>query len=174
MSKKISWITQTAICIALLVAAQVITASFANTFITGTLVNLVLIISVIICGITSGLTVAMVSPVLARLLGIGPLWILIPFIMLGNISLVVVWHIISHRKGSHKNQYILAWLHGAIAKFLILYIGIVKFAIPVLLHLPEKKAAMISAAFSLPQFATALAGGALALVILPVIKKAEV
>ena len=71
-------------------------------------------------------------------------------------------------------QYILAWLLGAVTKFLVIYIVIVKFAIPVLLQLPEKKATMVSAAFSLPQLVTALVGGTLALVILPIVKKAEV
>ena len=174
MNKKVLWITQTAICIALLIAAQIVTSSFANTLITGSIVNLILIISVMICGFTSGITVAIVSPVFARLLGIGPLWTLIPFIMLGNISIVAIWHFITHRNGRRKMQYILAWLLGAVTKFLVLYIGIVKFAIPVLLQLPEKKATMVSAAFSLPQLVTALVGGTLALVILPIVKKAEV
>jgi hypothetical protein len=54
----------------------------------------------------------------------------------------------------------------------VLYVGIVRIAVPVLLGLPERQAAVISGMFSLVQLITALIGGALAAVILPVLQKA--
>ena len=61
---------------------------------------------------------------------------------------------------------------AAVGKFLVLYIGIVRIAVPMLLGLPEKQAAVMSNMFSIPQLFTAIAGGALAVIILPILQKA--
>ena len=61
---------------------------------------------------------------------------------------------------------------AAAAKFLVLYLGIVKLAVPVILGLPEPQATVISGTFSLPQLVTALLGGILALPVTQVLKKA--
>lgn len=171
MSKKVLWITRTAVLIALLVIMQMITSSFGNTIVTGSIVNLILIISVMTSGLSTGLSVALVSPIFAKLLNIGPLWTLIPFIMLGNMVLVITWYIIGNNKNLGKKfTYPIALVTGAVIKFGVLYIGVVKIAIPILTNLPEKKATVISATFSVPQLITALVGGVLACIILPIIK----
>ena len=171
--KKILWITQTAIFIALLIVMQAATAPLGNTLITGTIVNLLLIISVMTCGIASGLSVAVVSPIVAKFFGIGPLWVLIPFIAAGNIVLVLLWYLIGRRNMGNKYVApVMALTVAAIAKFLVLYVGIVKIAVPLLLGLPEPQAAVVSHLFSIPQLFTAAAGGILAAVILPSLKKA--
>jgi hypothetical protein len=61
---------------------------------------------------------------------------------------------------------------GAVCKFLTLYVGIVMVAVPLLLNLPEPQAAVISNMFSVPQLFTALIGGGIAVIILPVLEKA--
>lgn len=171
--KKILWITQTAIFIALLIVLQAATAPLGNTLITGTVVNLLLIISVMTCGFASGASVAVVSPVLAKFFGIGPFWALIPFIAAGNIVLVLVWHLIGNRNmGKQYVSHISALVAGAAAKFLTLYVGVVQLAVPFLLGLPEPQAKVVSQMFSIPQLFTALAGGIIATIILPSLKKA--
>lgn len=172
MSRKILWITQTAVLIALMAAIQFVTSPLGNTVLTGSLVNLILIISVMLCGYPSGLTVAITSPVIAKLLNIGPLWELIPFIILGNISLITVWHLTENRFRNKKWRHFLAAIAAAVGKFLILYIGIVVIAVPLLLQLQDPQASVISAMFSFPQLITALIGGGLAMLMLPVLKKA--
>lgn len=169
MNKKIKWITQTAINTALVIILQVMTSSLGNTFVTGSLVNMVLIVSVLMCGVSVGTAVAATSPIYAKLIGIGPLWSIIPCIALGNITLVLVWHLLGNKKGT----YIGAWIAGTVAKFIVLYVGIVKFMIPVMLDLPEKQASMISATFSMPQLITAGIGGGIALAMMPMIRKAQ-
>lgn len=168
----ILWITRTAVFIALLIVFQVAAGSFGNVIITGSVVNLLLIVSVMTSGPSSGITVAVISPAVARFLGIGPLWSLIPFIAAGNVTLVSVWHLIGrkHMKSPYAS-YAAASICAAVAKFLVLYIGIVRIAVPVFLHLPEPQAAVISGMFSVPQLATALIGGFLALLLLPGLKK---
>lgn len=172
--KRILWITQTAVFIALLIVLQAAIALLGTPLITGSIVNLLLITSVMTCGPFSGLTVAVVSPVVAKFLGIGPLWALIPFIAVGNIVLVLIWHFIGNLSlnGKEYPVYIIALIVAATAKFLVLYIGIVKIAVPVFLGLPEPQAMVISNMFSIPQLITALVGGALAVALFPRLKKA--
>ncbi len=174
MSSGVKWITRTAIFTALVIVIQAATAPMGNQFITGSLVNLVLIVSVMTCGIGSGAAVAVVSPVFAKLFGIGPLWTIIPFIAFANIVFILIWGWLGRKKigGSDIVSYIVALVAGAVCKFGVLYLGIVKFAVPVLLNLPEGPTKVISTTFSFPQLITAAIGGVLAVLILPLLKKA--
>ncbi|MDR0943525.1 MAG: hypothetical protein LBM41_03235 [Ruminococcus sp.] len=173
MKTKIYWIAKTAVFIALLVALQGLTASLGNQLITGSLVNLVLIAAVVLGGIGTGLTVAILSPLMAFLLGIGPnQFALIPFIALGNVALVVIWHFIC--KAKMKNQilnYILATIVGAFVKNGVLYVGIVFIAAPLLLKLPAAGVEKMAVTFGILQSFTALIGGAVACIILPLLVK---
>lgn len=171
--QRILWITRTAIFIALLIVMQLATAPLGNPLVTGSIVNFLLIVSVMTCGVASGLSVAVVSPIMAKLLGIGPFWSLIPFIILGNVVLVLLWYAIGNfKKGRKLFGQIIALVAAAFAKSIVLYIGIVKIAIPVMLKLPDQQAMAISNMFSFSQLITATVGGAVALLILPVLRKA--
>jgi len=173
MDKRIVWISRTAVLIALMVVLQAVTAPLGYTLLTGSVVNLMLVVSVMTCGLATGLSVSVIAPIVSKLLGIGPLWGLIPFIALGNIVLALLWHVIGNRKPERKYvAYIIALVVAAAAKFLVLYTGIVRIAVPVLLGLPEKQAAVISGMYSYTQIITALIGGAVAIIILPTLKKA--
>lgn len=171
--KRILWITRTAVFIALLIVIQVVTKSLGQ-LVTGSLVNLILIMAVMTGGICSGLTVAIISPVFATLLGIGtPFWVLVPFIALGNCVIVLIWYFVAARALKDRIVgYLAALVAGAVCKFLVLYLTIVQLMVPIVLNLPAKQAGAISAAFSFTQLFTALIGGALAAVILPILKKA--
>jgi len=169
---KLFWITRSSILIALLIVLQAVTAPLGQ-FVTGPIVNLMLIISVMTCGLATGLSVAAASPVIAKLLGIGPLWSLVPFIAAGNIVSVVLWHYIGNRNMGHKYAaYVAALVTAAVAKFLVIYIGIVKIAVPMILGLPEQQAAVVSIMFSIPQLINPLIGGVLATILLPMLKNA--
>ena len=168
----ILWITRTAVFIALLIILQAATAPFGNILITGSIVNLLLIVSVMTCGLSSGMTVSLLSPIMAKLFGIGPLWSIIPFIVLGDLTLSAIWNFIGKR--TKRNQfaaYTIAQVIAAVAKFTVLYFGIVKLAVPILLKLPERQAMLISGMFSVPQLITALLGGAAACIILPLLSR---
>lgn len=166
------WMTQTAVCLALLVVLQAATMPLGSTLITGSVVNLLLILSVMLCGVSSGTVVAVLSPVLAKLLGIGPLWSLIPLIVLGNVTLILIWHGIGNQtRIPPLAACILALFAAAFAKSTVLYIGIVQITVP-LLHLPAQQAAALSGMFSFPQLITAAVGGGLATVLLPLLRRA--
>jgi len=165
------WVTTTAVFIALLIGAQAVTASF-GALVTGSLVNLMLIMAVMTGGFTSGLAVAVVSPFVAKLVGIGPMWTLIPFIAAGNIVLILVWNYLGRMKFANTHIIrIIAMITAAACKCAFLYLGIVRLALPLFLTVPAPQAAVITKLFSIQQLFTALIGGALATAILPVIEK---
>ena len=94
MSKKVRWITETAVMLALLVTLQALTKP-AGQLVTGSCVNAVLAVSVLLAGLGSGITVAVLSPVLAYLLGVAPQLVTVPAIMVGNTVLVVLLYFIA-------------------------------------------------------------------------------
>jgi len=174
MHKHALWITRTAIFIALLIVTQAVTVAFGNQFITGSAVNLILIIATMTCGLPSGLTVGLISPVFATFLGLGPQFPpIIPVMMLGNAVLTVAWGLIGNQVIISKHvSRVIALVAGALSKYLVLYFGVVHIAIPLFMDLPEERAAVISGIFSIPQLITASIGGTIAVIILPVMKKA--
>ena len=177
MSKKVRWITETAVMLALLVALQALTKGFGQ-FVTGSCVNAVLAVTVLTAGMGSGIIVAVISPVLAYLLGIAPQILTVPAIMAGNTAFVVVLRLIAAGSRNPGRQ-IAAWLTAALTKFAVLYLIVVKIICgvmaPSLLAAGTLKEPMLKAlpvTFSWPQLVTALIGGGIALLIVPALRKA--
>ena len=178
MNKKIRWITETAIMLALLVTLQALTKPMGQ-LVTGSCVNAVLAVSALVGGLGCGLTVALISPVLAFLLGIAPQILTVPAIMVGNTVYVVLLSLLADKTGKNLVKQIVAWVVAAAAKFAALYLVVVKIICgvmaPTLLAAGTLKEPMLKAlpaTFSWPQLFTALIGGAVALVIVPVLRKA--
>lgn len=178
MKRKIWWITETAIMLALLVTLQTLTKGFGQ-LVTGSFVNVVLAISVLVGGWSIGLTVALISPVLAFLLHIAPMALTVPAIMIGNaVYVLILWVVVGKRYSSVLLRMI-AWLLAAFAKFATLYGIVIKLICgvmaPSLLASGMMKEPMLKAlpaTFSYPQLITALIGGAVALVMVPGLRKA--
>jgi len=176
MNKKILAITRTGLLLALLIAVQFLTRSFSQ-LVTGSAVNFILITAALVAGTVPGIAVALISPVLAKLLGIGPLWELVPVIALGNAVLVLIFSLIL---GKTKlllgfKKYLL-WavsvISAAGAKFFFIWLGAVKIIIPLLSDLKPAQIEKMTAMFSLPQLFTALIGGTVAMLIVPTVKAA--
>ena len=171
---KILWITRTGVLIAMLVTLQWSTAgtqAFAGQYITGSLVNAVLAMAAMFAGLWSGVAVALISPFCAYLLGIGPALIqIVPCIALGNCVYVVVLWLLTKKWCYWRTA--LGVVLAAIAKFVTLYVAVVKILIPIMgdgLKAPQVQ--KFTAMFSVPQLITALIGGGLALALAPVIRK---
>ena len=98
MNKKIRWITETAILLALLVTLQAVTKPLGQ-LVTGSCVNAILAVAVLFAGLGSGLTIAVISPVLAFLLGIAPQILTVPAIMVGNAVFVLLLHFLADPAG---------------------------------------------------------------------------
>lgn len=178
MNKKLRFITETALLLALLVTLQALTKGFGQ-LVTGSCVNAILAVSALVGGLASGLTVALVSPVLAFLLGIAPQILTVPAIMAGNAVYVVLLYLLADREGKRILRQVIAWVAAAAAKFVTLYVIVVKVICgvmaPSLMEAGTLKAPMLKAlpaTFSWPQLITALIGGAVALLIVPVVRKA--
>ena len=157
MMKKTAWIARTAICLALLLCLQFVTKSLGQ-FVTGSCVNLVIAMAALIGGLWSGLTVAIVSPFCAYLLGIGPAFVaLVPCVALGNAVYALIFGLLVRAFLLKKKAVaaIISMALGAVLKFL-----------------PQAKYATVTAAFTWPQLITALIGGVLALLVGPLVMKA--
>lgn len=168
MSKKTLFITRTAAMLALLIVLQAATKNLGQ-FVTGSCVNAVLAAAALLCGFASGLIVAVVSPFLAFLLGIGPKLIeVVPAIAIGNLALVAILCAI---KGDGALNRAIKWLAASLCKFLVLYLLVVQLLCRVM-TLPEKMIATFSTMFSWPQLVTALIGSGIVLLMLPILQKA--
>ncbi|MBQ8579252.1 MAG: hypothetical protein IJ448_00980 [Oscillospiraceae bacterium] len=183
MKKKILWITETAVMLALLVTLQALTKPLGQ-MVTGSCVNAVLAVSVLLGGMGCGITVAVISPVCAFLLGIAPNFITVLPIMVGNVCFVALLRCIVGKSGRPLWKQPVALAAAAVTKFAVLYVLVVKVICgvaadallgqklgqTVLLAPPMLK--MLPAMFAWPQLFTALIGGAVALLIAPVLRKA--
>ena len=169
-SRRVLYITETAVVTALLIGLQAATKP-AGQYVTGTCVNAVLAVSALAVGLWSGITVALLSPFFSFLLGIGQqLFPIVPSIAVGNLVFVLLLSLLAGgrevplwRKGA-------AWLAAAFAKFAVLYLLVVKLLCAVL-PLKEPQVVAFTVMFSYPQVVTALAGGAFALLLTPLLMR---
>ena len=178
MKKKVLQITETAVMLALLVSLQALTKPMGQ-LVTGSCVNAVLAVSALVGGLASGLTVALISPVLAFLLGIAPQVLTVPAIMAGNCIYVIMLSLLADKTGKNLIKQVIAWVAAAVSKFAVLYAIVVWLICGVLSQnllasgvMKEPMLKALPATFSWPQLFTALIGGAVALLIVPVVRKA--
>jgi len=155
---RISWISRTAILLAIALVFQM--GGFPQ-FITGPLVNTVLYLATMIVGWQGGILIGIFTPVIAAMRGIlpPPLAPLIPFIALGNAILVILFFWLKS-----KNK-IFGIIIASLVKFLVLVS-----AVRLLVQVPPAVAQMMS----FPQLVTALAGGFIALLVMNIFKRANI
>lgn len=170
----VKFITRTAMLIALAVIFQFIGRFIPATgqFITGPLINACLIVAAGAVGVWSGITVAVLSPVIALATGMNPNIIFAPIIALANIVFVVIFALFigKDRKTELTAKPVLGIVSGSVIKFLVLFIGITK----ILPALGIKVPAPFLFAFSWPQLVTALIGGFIGLTILIILNRSGV
>lgn len=185
MKKQVIWITETAVMLALLICLQwagsLIPEQTVKQLVTGSCVNAVLAVTVLMIGKSSGLTVALISPVCAFFFGIAPNFITVVPIMAGNAVFVLL---LRGLYGRSLRRQITAVIVAALAKFVLLYLLVVvvicdlaagallgkKIGETVVLAPPMLT--MLPAMFTWPQLITALAGGSIALTIFPSLRRA--
>lgn len=183
---KISWITRTALLIAIVVVAQFLGSYIPGSqiligpiklsqLITGSLVNLTLVVAAAFTGLGSGITVGIVSSVLATLIGVNlPLPQMIPVVAIGNAIIVAVaWAFfrMADKKGNSSLLKVIGIVVAAAAKTAFLWVAVVAIVIPVF-QPAAKIASLISLNFTWPQMITGVIGGLIALSVVPPLKKA--
>lgn len=176
MKRKTLWVARTAVMLALLITLQWVTKPLGQ-IVTGTCVNAILAVTVLFVGMSSGVTVALLSPIFAFLLGIAPQILTVPAIMIGNTAFVGVLKIVG---GGGKVLWKsgAALLAAAFCKFMLLYVLVTHVICGVLAEpliaqglLKEPMLKALPAMFSVSQLVTALIGGALAMLVVPLLKK---
>src|SRR5690554_7160944 len=125
MNKTNNFLTRTAVLLALTVLFQSLRSIIpmpanVSQYVVGSLVNLSLIVAAVIVGVKGGLIISIAAPFIAFFQGFQQNLVMVPMIALGNIAIVVVVALLYN-----KNK-ILALASGAILKFVVLYLAVVK------------------------------------------------
>lgn len=146
-------------------AALAITNMGLPQYITGPLVNALLLLTLEWCGLGQAMVVGMLTPMGAAVRGILPLplWVMVPFIAVGNAAFVGVFHLLRGRSR------VAALVAAAVVKFAVLYAAVtvlVTWPLQVAIGGSVTAVAIPQGMVNMmrwPQLGTALAGGALAL-----------
>ena len=176
MKMRTRTVTVTAIMIALCIVVQL----FKNPGtlpVTGALINLILIIDTLYCGLVSGVIVSVVAPITSFIITGSPVIaavpMLLPCIMIGNIVIVIfAWAI--RCKKLELNLLPISLVAGSFAKWGVMTLMIVKWVLPfygkTALAPNVYNAAAVT--YSTTQLYAALLGAALACIIWPIIRLA--
>ncbi len=157
MNTNVRWLTRAAILLALALAVQSLRL---GQYITGPIINAVLLSGAVLIGPWGAVAVGLLTPLTAYLLGqLNPVLApAIPFIMAGNAVLALMFGY-----GRRTNVY-LAVIAAAVVKYLVLA-GAVRYIV----QLPPK----VAVALQVPQLITALLGGVVALLVLEALAAAK-
>lgn len=135
-----------------------------SVYLTGSAVNAILVMATLAVGTSSGIFIAVMSPIIAYFMGFTPIMQLVPLmifvVMFGNLTLVLL-------AGKGKKEKLAAWLAlGAILKAVVLWLMVWYAVIPFFGGaIPEKMVGVVKATFSMTQFITAAIGCCIAFVI---------
>ncbi|CDF59373.1 ECF transporter S component [Thermobrachium celere] len=144
-----------------------------NQFLVGPIINSILILTAFICGRWWGVGVGTLTPLLAWFVGqlATPLAPFIPFIMIGNILYVLTFSLFIQ---GNMIKRAIGVILGALIKFVFLTFASTKLIKLVGLSFPPKIAKVLATSMSFPQLITALLGGALALIIIELLRRRRV
>jgi len=173
MKITIKQITQTALLLALCIISQY----FKNlsVYITGPIINAILIIATLSIGLFAGITISIIAPITAFFFTGSPIMaaipLMFPVIMLGNVILVAITYYFE-KKQTFKYHLPTGLIIGSVAKSIFMGIVIVLILLPLFssniasrLPKPEALPAVLATAkttFSITQLITALIGSLLA------------
>ena len=163
-------IARIAVMLALTLLVQYLTGLAKIQLLTGSFVNMFLLVTAMLCGMIGGITVGLITPFLGYWLQIAvlPDFRIVPFIGIANALLVAAFALITllfkvaERKGILYIVFtVLAVVIAAAIKFLFMYFVCAKWLF--LAFLPAQLAAALAgAAFGVLQLFTALIGGGVA------------
>lgn len=174
---KTKQLTLTALLLALCIASQFLKNT--SVYLTGPVINCILILSAVFCGLWSAVALSLITPLTSWLITGSPLMsaipLIVPCVMVGNVILAVSV-LVSTRKSCHTRNLLFGALLGAAFKAAFMGGTISLLLLPLLggaTGLPAPALAAARVTFSLTQLITALLGGALAALIVPTLKHAS-
>ena len=148
-------LTKTGVLLALTLAFQIFLQTYAQPVV-GPLVNMMLILTVLLVGTIPAIVIGCLTPLVAFLVGIMPLMPVVPFIMVGNALMVLLFSFTRNKLTDYG-----ALALGAFGKFAFLAFSVRYLLILFLPQVPPR----LVAALSLPQLYTALIGGLIAIIL---------
>ena len=166
MNKKLLLLTITSVMLACVIVFQwlgkllgdAIFPGVGSTILVGSLVNLVLYVTTIFCGVIGAVCVGLLTPVMALVIGQLAFPILIPFVGLGNVILVLTfWALTKYVKLPDLATKAMGVVWGSLLKFL--YMGFALVALLPVLGFNEKQVAMMSVNYGWVQLVAAIIGG---------------
>lgn len=139
-------------------------------WITGPIINAIMILALFLVGVRSALVICLVPSLMALSGGLLPAVLapVVPFIMIGNVIFVLSIEYLYERNKESQKGYWHGVIIGAVLKFLFLYLSITWI---VELLLKKDLAVKVAQMMSWPQFATAFLGGVIAYAILKWLKR---
>ena len=142
-----------------LTGIAVIAPLIGQQVITGSIVNAVLFVSTVFLGVRAGILVGLLPSIIALSIGLLPVVLapMIAFIMTGNVILVMVFDFL------RKRNFWMGVVTASILKFIFLFASS---TIVVNLIVKTELAPRVAGMMSFPQLFTALAGGALAYLVI--------
>jgi len=157
----------TALLLALLIAVQQfrwIQQFFVGQYISGTLINAILIVAAVWVGLIPGIAIGILSPLFALLITPGPMMQalpqLVPVIMLGNTAIVVCSWVL------RRNHLISGMALGSLVKAAIIWGGVSLLVVPLFgSGLPEPMRITVTTTWTFNQLITAFLGSYLVLLI---------
>ena len=165
VSKETRNLVLSALFLTLAVIIQILGKSIPeiSQFVVGPTVNAVLILTAYFAGLKWALLVGILTPVLAFVSGVlaAPMAPFIPFIAAGNLIYIVFFSLLK----DWKNGEVLGIVLGALFKFAFLYFSASKLINLLSLGIPEPVKAKLVISMGIPQFITALVGGAAAILL---------
>lgn len=171
MNPKVRLLCRTALLLALCIASQFL--KNLSVYITGSIVNAILILATLSCGLWSGAAISVIAPLTSWWITGSPIMnalpVIVPCVMAGNLILVLAVWLLARRPGKLLSLRMGAGMVlGSVVKFLFMWGVICQVILPILgptsgLKTPALAAAAVN--FSIPQIITALIGSALAFAI---------
>ena len=173
-------ITRTGILLALMIVIQV----FKNIspWITGPLVNAILVLGTLGAGIYSGVALSIIAPITALLIVQQPLmpltgYTLIPIIALGNLIYVVAVWLATRKNNNVDAPLAIGLIAGSVIKWLVMWGLVAWISTPILLgnaapEMASKLVPKLSFTYSTLQIGAALIGSVLAFLVWIPLKKA--
>lgn len=167
-------IARTAILLVLCLAAQSLKS--VSQFITGPIVNTILLLATLSVGLWSGLVISVLSPLLAALIGASPIMMMLPqmfpVVIVGNALLVLSTYFF-YRWRQKNGPLIAGMAVGSILKSLFLWAMVSLVVIPLFgTQLKDAVKVTLTAMFSFNQLITAAIGSILAYLIWIPLRKA--
>jgi hypothetical protein len=167
-------LSKSALLLAIAIVFQLIgrTIPEINQFLVGPIINAVLLLSVYICGVKWGVLTAVLTPILAWVVGqlAAPMAPFIPFIIIGNIIYVILFGAIKEKRYGIYIGIIL----GSFAKFLFLSLSASYLVRLLKIGIPIKVLDKLVLSMGVPQLITALTGGIIAMVLIQILSKRKV